>query len=157
MTAANSKTGPPCLASRLIVALHLRLIVPRLAPGSRLWLIRDSYAAQTAVLRISAARPGGYRHLAIGDQPGLRLGGHMPMEPVPPPDSLSAADSSSFSARCFSRVRSSVRSPPVPDVQPDHPALRNGRKTGGDRAAQKSAQPATANQPDPAPGARAGS
>jgi len=42
-----------------------------LAPGSRLWLIRDSYAAQTAVLRISAARPGGYRHLAIGDQPGL--------------------------------------------------------------------------------------
>jgi hypothetical protein len=81
----------------------------------------------------------------------------MPMEPVPPPDSLSAADSSSFSARCFSRVRSSVRSPPVPDVQPDHPALRNGRKTGGDRAAQKSAQPATANQPDPAPGARAGS
>jgi hypothetical protein len=59
MTAANSKTGPPCLASRLIVALHLRLIVPRLAPGSRLWLIRDSYAAQTAVLRISAARPGG--------------------------------------------------------------------------------------------------
>jgi hypothetical protein len=69
MTAANSKTRPPCLASRLIVALHLRLIVPRLAPGSRLWLIRDSYAAQTAVLRISAARPGGYRHLAIGDQP----------------------------------------------------------------------------------------
>jgi hypothetical protein len=85
MTAANSKTGPPCLASRLIVALHLRLIVPRLAPGSRLWLIRDSYAAQTSVLRISAARPGGYCHLAIGDQPGLRLGGHMPMEPVPPP------------------------------------------------------------------------
>ena len=36
-----------------------------------------------AVLRIGAARPGRHRHLAVGDQPGLRLGGHMPAEPVP--------------------------------------------------------------------------
>jgi Pyridoxal-phosphate dependent enzyme len=35
------------------------------------------------VLRIRAARPGGHRHLAVGDQPGLRLGRHMPAEPVP--------------------------------------------------------------------------
>jgi hypothetical protein len=30
-----------------------------------------------AVARVAAAFPGGHRHLALGDQPGLRLGGQM--------------------------------------------------------------------------------
>ncbi len=36
------------------------------------------------VLRVTAARPGGHRHLAVGDQPGLRLGRQVPAEPVAP-------------------------------------------------------------------------
>ena len=35
------------------------------------------------VLRVAAALPGRHGHLAVGDQPGLRLGGHVPAEPVP--------------------------------------------------------------------------
>jgi hypothetical protein len=71
-------------------------------------------------------------------------------------DSLSAADSSSFSARCFSRVRSSVRSRRYRMCSriTRHSGMATKQEV---TAAQKSAQPATANQPDPAPGARAGS
>ena len=50
-------------------------------------------------------------------------------------DSLIAADSSSFSARCFSRVAFLGQVPPVPGVQPDDAELRGGHEAGGDRAA----------------------
>ena len=44
---------------------------------------RSRAAIFTPFSASAAARPGGHRHLAIGDQPGLRLGGHVPAEPVP--------------------------------------------------------------------------
>ena len=48
---------------------------------------------------------------------------------------LIAADSSSFSARCFSRVRSLGQVPAVAGVQPDDPELRRGHEARRDRAA----------------------
>ena len=66
-----------CCALRTVVACAP--IRCRLRPGA----VEPVAAGHLhAVLRIRAARPGGHRHLAVGDQPALRLGGHMPPEPV---------------------------------------------------------------------------
>ena len=53
-----------------------------------------------------------------------------PCRSVTTEESLIAADSSSFSARFFSRVRSSGQVPPVAGVQPDHPELGVATKHG---------------------------
>src|ERR1022692_2169025 len=77
-----------CRARALLLGRAGRGARLQLWPGARAGAVTGAAEPVTgghldAVLRIGAARPGGHRHLAVGDQPRARLGRHMPPEAVP--------------------------------------------------------------------------
>jgi hypothetical protein len=71
-----------------------------------------------AVLGIRAALTGGHRHPAVGDQPGLRPGGHMPPEPVAAPGLALAGVPGVPVHRGDHPVRGGLPGDPAPPVRP---------------------------------------